>query len=140
MANCIPANSIPVRVNGIFVNANAHHGNIAPPSNPNLTMEQCRESCGMVGSCEPVGFERTRQETLQNPSGGVQIPEKLTKPLDLSEDACIDKCRANKNCNAVLHNSEDGNECYHLSNVSNHKVLKPGPGQLFMRTNNNQPI
>ena len=142
MANCVLSNSIPVRVNGIFVNAPAFHGDIAPPANPNQTMEQCRDSCGIVGSCEPVGFERVRRETLENPTGGVQIPDKLNSPLNLSEDQCLDKCRSNKDCNAVLHNmAENGNdECYHLSNVSNHKVLKRGSGQLFLRRDGGKPI
>ena len=142
MANCVLSNTIPVRVNGIFVNAPAFHGDVAPPSNPNATMQQCRESCGVVGSCEPVGFRRTREETLYNPTGGVQVPDRLNNPLDLTEDQCIDKCRLNKDCAAVLYNpGEEQNECYHLSNVSNHKVLKPGNAQLFLRTTEkSQPI
>ena len=139
MANCVLSTSIPVRVNGIFVNAPAFHSDIAPPSNPNYTMEQCRESCPMVGSCEPVGFNRVRKETLQNPTGGVEVPEKLKNPLDMTEDECLDQCRLNKNCKGILHDSNP-NQCYHLSDVANHKTLEAGTAQLFLRDQSTSTI
>ena len=134
MANCVLSNSIPVRVGGIFVDAPATHSDIAPPSNPNSSMEQCRQSCGMVGSCEPTGFKRVRRETLQNPTGGVTVPDSLTDPTDLTEDDCINTCKRNSDCKGILHDSTDsGNQCFHLSAVTNHRVLKPGTAQLFVR-------
>ena len=131
MANCVLSTSIPVRVGGVTVKASAYHSDVAPPANPNLTMAQCRESCGMVGSCEPVGFRRVRQETLENPTGGVAVPENLKNPAKLSEDQCLDQCRKNKDCGAVLH--EGGDQCYHLSSVSDTRKLQPGSAQLFLR-------
>ncbi len=133
MANCVLSTSIPIRVGGIFVNAPANHSDIAPPANPNLSMEQCRESCGMVGSCEPVGFHRVRRETFENPLGGIKVPSTLKNALDLTEDQCLDQCKLNKNCKAIIHDNTDGNSCFHLSNVSNHRTLESGNAQLFIR-------
>jgi len=135
MANCVHATSIPVRVGGIFVDAPAFHSDIAPPANPNASMKQCRQSCGMVGSCEPVGFRRVRRESIQNPTGGVEIPSSLSNPVDLSEDDCLNNCRKNKDCKGVLHDSDDTTDkCFHLSDISSHRTLKEGSAQLFLRT------
>lgn len=133
MANCVHSTSIPVRVGGIFVSAPAFHSDIAPPANPNSSMEQCRQSCGMVGSCKPTGFYRTRQETINNPTGGVQIPDALQNPSTLNEDECLNTCRQNQDCKAVLHDSTEGNKCFHLAAVTKHRVLKEGTAQLFIR-------
>ena len=91
-------------------------------------MAQCRESAAW-SVMRARRLRRVRQETLENPTGGVAVPENLKNPAKLSEDQCLDQCRKNKDCGAVLHEGEtNATTCPPCRTRGN---CSPGPPNYF---------
>jgi len=98
-----------------LLGSGAHFGHVTRKWNPNYKPYILMEKNGV----HIINLD----ETIRN----------LKNALDLNEDQCLDQCKLNKNCKAIIHDNTDGNSCYHLSNVSNHRTLESGNAQLFIR-------